>query len=118
VVVESWKRYRRGSVESCADWRRVSKEIGIDESMRKMIGLEGTELVSVSDNSSLLEIASKHPKESIVFYPCLPPPKEEEVEIQVGLAYLHNQAKTSYGYPLFVMINLSKSLYEIYLELF
>jgi hypothetical protein len=31
---------------------------------------------------------------------------------------MHNSAKTSYGYPLFVRANLTKSLYEIYLDLF
>jgi len=66
---------------------------------------------------TLLEISSKHPKEEIVFYPPTISPAEEEIDIQVGLAYTHNQAKTPYGYPLFVRVHLSKSLYEVYMEL-
>lgn len=69
MQVESWKKYRRGFLDLTLDWVSVSKELGIDLSARRMVGVEGTELSSVSNDSTLSEIASKHPKEEIVFYP-------------------------------------------------
>lgn len=115
--MESWRKYRKGIIPTFANWSTVAKTIGIDESMKRLVGVEGCELMSVSYESTLGEIARKNPKEEIVFYPNTPPAAEDEIDIQVGLAYMHNQAKTPCGYPLIVRTSLSKSLYEIYFDI-